>query len=60
VTKKPKEQKQLRTTKQLGVQVDVGLWKRFRKLAVDRDRTAGDLLKEAMEEFLQRHEDGGR
>jgi len=44
------------TTKQLGVKVNIGLWKRFKRLAVDREVTAGNLLKEAMEEYLQKHE----
>ena len=53
--KKSKEQKQPKTTKQLGVQVDIELWKQFRKLALDREVTASDLLKEAMAEFISRH-----
>ncbi len=61
--KKPEEKKgpkTTKTTKQLGVQVDVGLWKRFRKLALDEDVTATELLREAMEEYLLKHGAGDR
>ena len=53
--RKLKEEELPKTTKQLGVQVDVGLWKRFRKLALDKDVTATELLREAMEEYLLKH-----
>jgi len=52
IRKRGKEQKQPKTTKQLGVQVDVDQWRRFRTLAFQKGRTAGDLLKEAMEEYI--------
>lgn len=53
--KKRLEKKETKTTKQLGVQVNIELWKRFRKLAIDRDQMATTLLEEAMEEYLERH-----
>jgi len=48
----PKEEK---TTKQLGVQVDKDQWRRFRTFAMSQGRTATDLLKDAIEEYLERH-----
>jgi predicted transcriptional regulator len=44
-----------KTTKQLGVKVNIDLWREFRMLAIKQDRTATELLKEAMEEYLERH-----
>ena len=38
---KPKEAKQPRVTKQLGVQVDIKQWRRFRALAFEKGRTSG-------------------
>lgn len=55
--KKPKEEKEPKATKQLGVQVDKDQWRRFRLLAFKQDRTAGDLLKEAMAEYLLNHDE---
>jgi predicted transcriptional regulator len=51
--KKAKEEKP-KTTKQLGVRVDKDQWRRFRSLAALKDRTAGDLLKEVLAEYLER------
>jgi macrodomain Ter protein organizer (MatP/YcbG family) len=48
----PKEEK---ATKQLGVQVDVEVWRRFRTLAFQKGVTATDMLREAMEEYIERH-----
>ncbi len=44
--------------KQLGIKVDVDLWRRFRTLAFQQDRTATELLEEAMREYLERHHGG--
>lgn len=57
--KKPKEER-AKTTKQLGVQVDVDQWRRFRTFAMSQGRTAADLLREAMEEYLEKRGGGGR
>ncbi len=53
--KKPKEEKEPKTTKQLGVQVDRDQWRRFRTLAFQKGVTATDMLREAMEEYVERH-----
>lgn len=58
--KKPKEEKEPKTTKQLGVQVDKDQWNRFKGLAYRQGRTAGDLLKEALEEYLEKHGSGDK
>ena len=47
-------------TKQLGVQVNKEQWRKFRSLAVLQDRTAADLLEEAMAEYLEKHESPGK
>lgn len=49
---RPKEEKK---TKQLGIQIDVERWRRFRMLAIKQDRTATELMEEAMAEYLERH-----
>jgi len=56
---KPKEEKQTKTTKQLGVEVDVKQWRRFRAFAVEKGRLARDVLKEAIDEYLVRHAQKG-
>ena len=50
VVEKPK-------TKQLGVMVNVTLWKEFKKMAVDKDITATELLEEAMRKYLEKPTD---
>jgi hypothetical protein len=52
---KPKEEKQPQTRKQLGVQVDIKQWRRFRALAFEKGQLARDMLKEAIEEYLVKH-----
>jgi predicted transcriptional regulator len=53
--KKGPEEKERRARKQIGVKLDVDLWREIRVLAVETDRTAGELLEEAMREHLERH-----
>ena len=47
-----------RERKQIGVKLDVDLWRELRILALEKDRTAGDLLEEAMREYVARHKRG--
>ena len=54
---KKDELKKDKSTKQLGVKVDVERWKRFRILALKKERTATELLKQAMAEYLSNHEE---
>ena len=56
-TRNPIE-KQPRVAKQLGVQVNIAQWRRFRLLAFKRGQTAGSLLKEVLEGYLEKHENG--
>jgi len=44
--------------KQIGVKLDMDLWRELRILALEEDRTAGELLEEAMREYLERHRRG--
>jgi hypothetical protein len=53
------EGKQESPRKQIGVKLDVDLWREIRILALETDRTAGELLEEAMQEYLVKHK-GGR
>jgi hypothetical protein len=53
------EGKQESPRKQIGVKLDVDLWREIRVLALETDRTAGELLEEAMQEYLVKHK-GGR
>ena len=39
--------------KQLGIQVDVDLWKQFKAAAIMQDKTATELLNEAMRRTLE-------
>ena len=50
VVEKPK-------VKQLGVMVNVALWKDFKKMAVDKEITATELLEEAMRKYLEKPTD---
>jgi len=43
--------------KQIGVKLDQDLWRRLKILALKQDRTAGELLEEAMGEYLNRHKE---
>ncbi len=40
--------------KNIGVKVDVRVWRQFRSLAVAQGRNAGDLLDEIMSEYVAR------
>ena len=53
--RKGPEGKEETPRKQIGVKLDVDLWKDLRKLALDMDRTGGELLEEAMREYLAKH-----
>ncbi len=55
MTKKMTKIEKPRTMKQLGVQVDVAQWRRFRAFAMSQGRTASEVLKEAIEEYLRKH-----
>ena len=44
--------------RQIGVKLDMDLWRELRILALEEDRTAGELLEEAMREYLERHRRG--
>ncbi len=48
--------------KNIGVKVDVRVWRQFRSLAVAQGRNAGDLLDEIMSEYVARSRilDGSR
>ncbi|MGC8494616.1 MAG: ribbon-helix-helix domain-containing protein [Syntrophobacteraceae bacterium] len=39
--------------RQIGAKLDVELVKRFKVLAAERETTLGELIEEAMEDFLQ-------
>ena len=39
----------------IGVPVEDGLWRRLRALAMIQGRVTGELLVEALEEYLKRH-----
>ena len=41
--------------RQIGVKLDSDLWRQVRILALEQDRTAGELLEEAMREYLERN-----
>lgn len=43
--------------KQIGVKIDPALWKELRLLALKQDRTATELLEEAMKEYIKKHRD---
>jgi predicted transcriptional regulator len=40
--------------RQIGVKLNSDLWREMRVLALQRDRTAGELLEEAMREYLEK------
>ena len=46
-------------SKQIGAKIDATLWKELRKLAIEQDRTATQLLNEAMREYLAKHKSKG-
>ncbi len=43
--------------KQIGVKLNQDLWRELKILALKQDRTAGELLEDAMREYLKRHKD---
>jgi len=43
--------------KQIGVKIDPALWKELRMVALEQDRTATELLEEAIREYIDRHRD---
>ena len=48
----PKKSSEVKRT-QIGVKLNSDLWKEFKILALQLDRTAGDLLEDAMKEYLK-------
>jgi hypothetical protein len=44
--------------RQIGVKLDMDVWRDLKILALEKDRTAGELLEEAMREYLAKHRKG--
>lgn len=45
--------------RQIGVKLDSELWRQVRILALEQDRTAGELLEDAMREYLEKQRNSG-
>jgi len=56
--KKGSEEREQRERKQIGVKLDVDLWREIRVLALETDHTAGEVLEEAMRDYLVKHKKG--
>jgi len=41
--------------KQIGVKINSDLWRELRKAALDQDRTATELLEEAIQDYIEKH-----
>ena len=41
--------------KQIGVKLDSALWQEMKILALKKDKTAGEVLEEAIREYLAKH-----
>ncbi len=52
---KKRKDKDKPARKQIGVKLNQDLWRELKILALQQDRTAGELLEDAMEEYLKRH-----
>lgn len=42
--------------KQVGIQIDPALWTALRKLAIDKGKSASDLIEEALKPYLAQQE----
>ena len=47
-----------RESQQIGVRVNPTIWREIRLLAMQQDKTATELLNQAMEDFVKKHKKG--
>jgi len=41
--------------KQIGIRLDMGLWKEIKMIALEQDRTATEVLEDAMSMYIKKH-----
>jgi hypothetical protein len=41
--------------RQIGIRLDMGLWRSIKMIALEQDRTATEVLEDAMREYIDRH-----